>query len=336
MIMSQRICKIITCTSKTSFHNGLCRKHGGGLCITKGCYNKSPYHNSLCKSHGGANNCCYPNCKSLIKKTTINLCKLHGNGKACIMPNCYKLSDPTTHLCPEHSNTPKCKTAGCHSPPISYPPESKSLYCAFHSQKSRCPNCVDWIDSQKGQEKYDGYCIRCFKHCFPNDPRINTIKADTKEFKVQHFINQHFEGFIHNVPIYSHNCDCTCRRRIDHYLPLGGSILVVETDEYQHRYYSKMEEDVRYNDLYMHFSGKWIFIRFNVHSYTDNTGHYRLTKLPARLEVLRHEIDKQIKRINNDENTDLLEIVPLFYDGYDYQPPVREVTNEIIPPPSNT
>ena len=36
------------------------------------------------------------------------------------------------------------------------------------------------------------------------------------------------------------------------------------------------------------------------------------------MEYLEEEINKQIERINNEENIKLLEIVKIFYDGYDY------------------
>jgi hypothetical protein len=36
------------------------------------------------------------------------------------------------------------------------------------------------------------------------------------------------------------------------------------------------------------------------------------------MEVLKNEIYKQIHRINNEKNKELLEIEYLFYDGFDY------------------
>jgi hypothetical protein len=33
--------------------------------------------------------------------------------------------------------------------------------------------------------------------------------------------------------------------------------------------------------------------------------------------VLKDEIEKQMKRIENDENTELVERIYLYYDGYD-------------------
>jgi hypothetical protein len=38
--------------------------------------------------------------------------------------------------------------------------------------------------------------------------------------------------------------------------------------------------------------------------------------MKLRMETLKNEIYKQISRITNEENTELLEIVYLFYDGF--------------------
>ena len=38
--------------------------------------------------------------------------------------------------------------------------------------------------------------------------------------------------------------------------------------------------------------------------------------MKLRMETLKNEIYKQINRINADGNTELLEIVYLFYDGF--------------------
>jgi hypothetical protein len=38
--------------------------------------------------------------------------------------------------------------------------------------------------------------------------------------------------------------------------------------------------------------------------------------MKKRMDDLSEEIDKQIIRINNDENEELLELIYLFYDGY--------------------
>jgi hypothetical protein len=66
----------------------------------------------------------------------------------------------------------------------------------------------------------------------------------------------------------------------------------------------------------MAFSGKWIYIRFNPDRYNTVNGAVRNPNMEKRLEILKIEIEKQIKRIENDENTELVERVYLFYDGY--------------------
>jgi len=82
-------------------------------------------------------------------------------------------------------------------------------------------------------------------------------------------------------------------------------LLCIETDEFAHTNYDKKDENIRYDDLYMIFSGKWIFIRFN----PDKKG----INIHDKLQALHVEIKKHMKRIEQHENTDLLEIYTLFY-----------------------
>jgi hypothetical protein len=98
---------------------------------------------------------------------------------------------------------------------------------------------------------------------------------------------------------------------------IGNTLLCVETDEFQHRRHNNTNyEEVRYEDLYMIHGGKFIFIRFNPDKYIDKKGKTIETTVKKRLERLKEEVDKQIIRINNEENNELLEIVYLFYDGF--------------------
>jgi hypothetical protein len=140
---------------------------------------------------------------------------------------------------------------------------------------------------------------------FPNDERSKIIYTHTKEIRVRNAINAAFEGFIHDKPLYTGQCDCTHRRRIDHRKQIGNTVLAIETDEFRHSGYDPKDEDIRYDDLYMIHSGKWIFIRFN----PDGKGIDMVDKL-ARL---MQEIQTQIDRIENDENNELLEIIKLYY-----------------------
>ena len=64
----------------------------------------------------------------------------------------------------------------------------------------------------------------------------------------------------------------------------------------------------------MVYSGKWIFIRFNPDSYIEN-GTRKNPDIRKRLPVLMEEINKQVGRILNGKNNELVEIIKLYYDS---------------------
>jgi hypothetical protein len=85
-------------------------------------------------------------------------------------------------------------------------------------------------------------------------------------------------------------------------------MLAVETDEFAHRSYDEKDEEIRYDDLYMIHSGKWIFIRFNPDITTTQK-----TDIEDRIGVLLDVMEDQMERINSEENQELVEIIKLFY-----------------------
>jgi hypothetical protein len=118
--------------------------------------------------------------------------------------------------------------------------------------------------------------------------------------------NPDFNGFIHDKAIYTANCDCTHRRRVDHRKLFDYTWLALETDEFAHRGYDAVDEKRdRYNDLFMADSHKWIFIRFN----PDGKEGDMEEKLAKLIETVEHHIE----RIKRGENTELMEIHYLFY-----------------------
>lgn len=167
-----------------------------------------------------------------------------------------------------------------------------------------------------GSSKYKGYCSFCYQQLFPNDPLTFQMRSKTKEIAVRDFINNNFEGFQHDTPLWIGDCNCVNRRRIDHRVLIGNTLLCIETDENQHKNYNKHDEEIRYDDLYMLHSGKFIFIRFNPDKYKNKNGKIINPMLYTRLPVLKIEIENQIDRINKDKNTELLEIIKLYYDNY--------------------
>jgi very-short-patch-repair endonuclease len=85
-------------------------------------------------------------------------------------------------------------------------------------------------------------------------------------------------------------------------------MMAIETDEHAHQGYDEKDEERRYDDLYMIHSGKWIFIRFN-----PDTTRTQKTDIEDRIIVLLDVMETQMKRIYSEENTELVEIITLFY-----------------------
>jgi hypothetical protein len=179
----------------------------------------------------------------------------------------------------------------------------------------KCKNngCV-----RSGNIKYKYYCTFCYQHLFPDDEATKNIYKKTKENYVRDFLKEIDKDFIHDLCLWTGNCDCSHRRRIDFRKLIGNTLLCIEVDENQHKRYNNKDEEIRYDDLFMIHGGKFIFIRFNPDKFINNLGTKKNPYMKRRMEYLQKEIDRQIERINNEENNELLEIEYLFYDGYEY------------------
>jgi hypothetical protein len=302
-------CQEPKCKASAQGTTDYCVAHGGGKrCQEPDCKASAAGKTDYCIAHGGGKRCQEPDCKaSAVGKT--DYCVAHGGGKRCQEPKCKASAQGTTDYCVAHGGGKRCQEPKCKASA-----QGTTDYCIAHGGGKKCPNCIDWIDSRSGQSKYDGYCATCFKRVFPDDPRSKVIYYHTKEIRVRNAIseyseiNKEFEGFIHDISLYTGNCDCTHKRRVDLRKLFGNTILAVETDEFCHRGYDKYDEEIRYDDLYMIHSGKWIFIRFN----PDNTLTDK-TDIEDRITQLLEEMETQIERIKNDENEELVEIIKMFY-----------------------
>ena len=137
----------------------------------------------------------------------------------CHIINCTNTHIPHGKYCQIHKSKPskRCVETGCKKSA-----RGGSDKCKGHGGGKRCPNCIDWLDSRSGSLKYDGYCATCFKRVFPTDPRSTKIYEHTKEILVRNAItktsltNELFKSFVHDITMYTGNCDCTHRRRVDH------------------------------------------------------------------------------------------------------------------------
>jgi len=314
------------CSSSAIGKTDKCKRHGGGKrCTEPDCSASAQGKTDKCVAHGGGNRCVEPDCSASAQGKT-DKCKRHGGGKRCVEPDCSASARGKTDKCIAHGGgnrctepdcsasargkTDKCVAHGggkrCVEPDCSASAQGKTDKCIAHGGGKRCPNCIDWVDSRCGSSKYDGYCATCFKQSFPDDERSQHIYAHTKEIMVRNLINENFEGFIHDRPLYTGNCDCTHRRRIDHRKMIGNTILAIETDEFGHRGYDTTDEEIRYDDVYMIYSGKWIFIRFNPDSNVSKVD------IDDKLDILIETMKECIGRIERDENAELIEIKKLY------------------------
>ena len=236
-------------------------------------------------------------------------CAGHGGGARCSESGCTKSAIGKTEKCKGHGGGARCSASGCTKSARGRSAQGKADKCIGHGGGKRCPNCIDWPDSRSASDHaYDGYCATCFKRLFPDDPRSRFTYEHTKENRVRNAILARFDGFVHNKPLYTGHCDCTHRRRVDHRKLIGNTILAIETDEYAHEGYDPRDEEIRYDDLYMIHSGKWIFIRFN----PDKTTKCKVD-LEDRIQVLLDEMEWHLERIHSEDNTELVEIHYLFY-----------------------
>jgi hypothetical protein len=291
------------------------------------------------------NTCCFPNCKTQPIYNFIGekpkFCKNHKKklmvdvkNKKCNYDDCCKNkfynfeNEKTALFCSEHKldnmvnvkNIIYCIYPDCKTRPIfNYNGEIKGIYCLNHKKN----DMIDVVNKKckagfclgtSANVKYKGYCASCYQHLFPNDPLTLQIRSKTKEIAVRDYINSVFEGFQHDKSLWTGNCDCTHRRRIDHRKLIGNTLLCIETDENQHKGYNKDDEEIRYDDLFMLHGGKFVYIRFNPDKFKDKNGKSINPMLYTRLPILKEEIEKQIKRIENEENIELLEIVKLYYN----------------------
>jgi len=126
---------------------------------------------------------------------------------------------------------------------------------------------------------------------------------------VREAIDAVFKGFTHDKSLYTSGC-CAHKRRIDHRILLNGTLLAIETDEKAHVSYNKEDEIIRYDDLFMAFGTKFVFIRFNCD--TNREGRNGKTSFEHKLDVLIKCISTHIARIKENQNIELCHISKLF------------------------
>jgi hypothetical protein len=225
-----------------------------------------------------------------------------------------------------------CIEPGCITRPgFNYKGETSYLYCASHKKDGmidiKNPQCKsEWCETHISTSKYDGYCLNCFIHLFPDKP--NTCNYKTKEKATSDYILKQFPDLTWIVDKKVQ--DGCSRKRPDLFLDLGYQVIIIEVDENQHESYDCSCENKRLMLLSQDVGHRpIIFIRFNPDGYL--TGDKKITSCWSlngkgictvkkskktewneRLEALKDQIDYWIQSENKTEKT--VEIIQLFYD----------------------
>lgn len=189
--------------------------------------------------------------------------------------------------------------------------------------------CKTYLCSIRPQDKFEGYCLRCFIYNFPDRPISKNYK--TKEYSVVEYIKLIFPNFTWIADKQIQN-GCSSRRP-DLFLDLGYQIIIVEVDENQHDKYDCSCENKRLMELSKDLGHRpIIFIRFNPDGYIDEnnkkisscwsitkkTGiikieHKKEKEWNNRLECLKEQIIYWTQSVNKTNKT--IEIIELFYNS---------------------
>jgi hypothetical protein len=229
-------------------------------------------------------------------------------------------------------NNPKCMFTDCLThPAYNYEGIKKGIYCNLHkkdgminvvSPTCKTPNCTTQA------HYYNGYCLRCHVHLFPDEPNSRNYK--TKERAVVEYVLNKFPKEKYTWIEDKQIQDGCSKKRPDLLLDLGYQVIIIEVDENQHETYDCSCENKRLMLLSQDVGHRPIvFIRFNPDDYNmnnkkitscwkiDGRGMCAIKKTKQqeweeRLEILSEQIKYWIEPYNKSEKT--IQLVHLFYD----------------------
>ena len=278
-------------------------------------------------------------CSVHKKERMINVIKPTCMHEGCTAKPNFNISGESKGIyCSSHKKDgmvdvvhPLCIYEGCITQPsFNISGVSNGLYCNVHKKDGmvdvKHSTCKTHLCSIRVEEKYDGYCLRCFIYLFPDKPISRNYK--TKEYAVVEYIKQHY-SHLQWIADKIINGGCS-KRRPDLLLDLGYQVLIVEIDENQHIDYDCSCENKRIMELSQDMGHRpIIFIRFNPDEYEKNginisscwgqdkkgicvVKKTKMNEWHERLNELKQIIDYWINSENRTNKT--VEIIQLFYN----------------------
>lgn len=201
-------------------------------------------------------------------------------------------------------------------------------FCLKHKSDSmvnvRNKTCkTDLCDTLPLGYKYDGYCVFCYIHLFPDKPVSRNYK--TKEKSIVDFVTEQFFGL-------KWICDKSVvggisQKRPDILLDMKDFILIIEIDEDQHKKYEEICENKRIMEISQDLKFKnMVFVRFNPDKYikkdkTKIKSCWDLNKLGILTVSTKKEWKERLDRLKTEvqfwmknKPTKMITIIELFYD----------------------
>ena len=285
-------------------------------------------------------------CEHKINKT---MCKDCGGSQVCIhnkiKAQCIDCGGSA--FCIHKKIKIRCKechgSAYCEHDKIKYDCKEcgGSSFCEHNKLKRRCKDCggndlcKTPLCETRASPKYEGLCLRCFIHIYPDKP--NTRNYKTKERVVVDEVFQAFPQFTWTTDKKIQ--DGCSRRRPDLFLDLGSHVIVVEIDENQHMDYDSTCENRRLMEISRDIGHRpVVFIRFNPDDYidkngtkirscftTDKNGILKVAKTKQvewneRIGELKSQIEywsgRETKSGGETKIEKTVEVVSLFFDSY--------------------
>ena len=296
------------------------------ICSDEGCCKQATYGEvggkvSHCSEHA------FPGMVDLRH----NKCE-HPDG--CDLNPSFGFEGDKARFCWQHKETnmlylvcKRCDEDGCNGRAIyNFDRGMKPAFCRQHAKPTMinvvCRVCK-LCPTQVCNDKYKGYCLRCFVYTFPDESVARHYRV--KERHVHDFLSEHYGNTIFT---YNKTIDGGCsKRRPDWFFECLSHTVIVECNENQHDCYLLSCEIQRRNELYIDLAYRpMIMIFFNPDGFINKEGKkvqssfkYNNLGLPVindekdwqqRLNALKGQIDHHIKNVP----TEALTIVELFYD----------------------
>ncbi len=153
------------------------------------------------------------------------------------------------------------------------------LYCFLHKKEGMVnligKKCLECNITEVHNQKYKGYCARCYINLFPDEPVARNYKV-----KEQHVFDAVLELLPKDLNVTRDKRTGGCsKRRPDLMIDLGSHWICGENDEDAHKDYDNSCENKRTMELYTDMGNRsMILIRFNCDKYSEGESLFKTCK----------------------------------------------------------